>query len=253
MWWVRGRMGHARRSDAARHHARGWLAPSIALALVVVALALASCGSASTPSAATVLKNAQTHFDQTKSFHFTMSASHLGPNDPLAVESASGDVQRPDQLSTTATVHTAGFTLKEQLIIIGSQQWITNPITGGWQATDQFGGFLTIFDPDKGVGAVLTHMQQPSTPQSTKAGNTPCWQISGKAATSDVAAMVGVDGGDVNAGTTVDATVCIGQQDNELYSVTVTGAISTTDTARTTRTFMLSNFDKPVTIQPPTA
>ncbi|HEY7984117.1 MAG TPA: hypothetical protein VID73_08115, partial [Ktedonobacterales bacterium] len=49
----------------------------------------------------------------------------------------------------------------------------------------------------------------------------------------------------------VPTTVCIGMADDELYSVTLAGPISQTDTPQTTRTFTLTKFNQPVTITPP--
>lgn len=229
------------------HAARRTIARCSVLLLCALLLAVAACGAAP-PSAATLLKEAQTKFDQTKSFHFTLTAAHLGANDPLAITSASGDVQRPDELSTTATVVTAGFTISEKLIIIGQQQWITNPLTGAWETTNEYGGFATIFDAQNGVGAILVALQHPSTPQSSSSNNVPCWKIAG---TISASAVAGVVGSDITSAQSVPTTVCIGQKDSELCSVTLSGPITSTDTPQTTRTFTLSNFDHPVSIQPP--
>jgi hypothetical protein len=217
----------------------GWM--SLALATTLVALALSGCGT-STADAAALIKRAQT-----KSFHFVLSATHLGAADPLGVTYATGDVQRPDRLKATANATVGGFALSVRLIIIGQQQWF-DPGTGAYQPTTQFGNLLTIFDAQQGVGAVLLHMQQPSTPQDATSGNTPCWKISGKVDTSLLAAIVG---GSTLTGQTVQASVCIGKSDDELYLVTLTGAVTQSDTAQTVRTFTLSSFDQPVDIQPP--
>jgi hypothetical protein len=223
----------------------------IALALGAVGLlaALGACGtsSANGPSAATLLAQAQAKFNQTRTFHFTLTASHLGPNDPLAVSAAQGDVQRPDELSATATVITSGLTLDAKLVIIGQQEWFTTSITGT-QKTTQFASFLAIFDPQQGVGGILTRVQNPSAPQDATVGGRSCWKISGRAQTSDLAAIVG---GTVLPNKTVPASVCIGKADNELYSVTLSGPVTQTDTPQTSRSFTLSNFDQPVSIQPP--
>jgi hypothetical protein len=243
MWQARTHVGPSAHGMC-QAGARGALA---LLSLLVLVLAIAACGEAP-PSAATILKNAQTKFDQTKSFHFTLAASHLGDKDPLPITSATGDVERPDKLSASATVVTAGFTINEKLIVIGQQEWITNPLTGAWEADDDFSDFATIFDAQKGVGAILLALQQPSTPQSSKANNVPCWKITGSAPASSLAGVVGTG---TTATQAVPTTVCIGEKDNELYSVTLAGPITSTDTAQTTRTFTLSNFDQPVTIQPP--
>ena len=242
MWRVAQPRNPARRRTWERSIPIGWAGAALAAAL----LALAACG-ASAPDAATLLKNAQVKFDQTKSFHFVLNASHLGASDALGVTYAVGDVQRPDRLKAMATANVGGFALSVRLIVIGQQQWFDLG-TGTYQPTTQFGSFLTIFDAQQGVGAVLIHMQQPSTPQDAMSGNTPCWKVSGKVDTSLLAAIVGST---TLQGKTVQASVCIGKSDNALYSVTLAGAITQSDTAQTSRSFTLSGFDQPVDIEPP--
>ncbi len=243
MWRVARPRDPARRRTWERSIPIGWAGAALAAAL----LALAACG-ASAPDAATLLKNAQVKFDQTKSFHFVLNASHLGASDALGVTYAVGDVQRPDRLKATATANVGGFALSVRLIIVGQQQWLDLG-TGTYQPTTQFGSLLTIFDAQQGVGAVLIHMQQPSTPQDAASGNTPCWKVSGKVDTSLLAAIVGSS--TLPPGTTVQTSVCIGKSDNALYSVTLAGAITQSDTAQTSRSFTLSGFDQPVDIEPP--
>lgn len=230
--------------------ARARLASSPMALLVMAVIALAGCGGPATPDAATLLKGAQAKFDQTKSFHFVLDAAHLGASDPLPVTNAVGDVQRPDQLSAKATVVTQGLSFNVTLIIVGQQEWISDPLSGQYRSTTEFGTLLTIFDAQQGVGAVLRHMQQPSTPQDSSAGDAPCWKVTGKVATSDLAAIVG---GTVLPDATVPTSVCVGKSDNELYSVTLSGPVTGTDTPQTMRAFTLSKFDQPVSIQTPAA
>jgi hypothetical protein len=243
MWREARPRNPARRRTWERSIPIGWAGAVLVAAL----LALAACGAAP-PDAATLLKNAQVKFDQTKSFHFVLNASHLGASDALGVTYAVGDVQRPDRLKATANANVGGFALSVRLIVIGQQQWF-DPGIGTYQPTTQFGSFLTIFDAQQGVGAVLIHMQQPSTPQDAMSGNTPCWKVSGKVDTSLLAAIVGSS--TLPQGTTVQTSVCIGKSDNALYSVTLAGAVTQSDTAQTSRSFTLSNFDQPVDIEPP--
>jgi hypothetical protein len=212
-------------------------------------VAVAACGEAA-PDPTTLLKQAQSTFNQVQTLHFVLTTAHLGTSSGLTVTQATGDVQRPDRLSAQATAIVSGFTANVQLIIIGQQQWITNPLTGQFEKTNQYGSFLTIFDPQQGIGAALVDMQQPSTPQDTSANGRPCWKIYGKAPTSDLAAIVG---GSTATNQTVGVSVCIGKSDSELYTIEVDGVLTQGDTTQTTRTFTLSNFDQPVNIQPPAA
>ena len=229
---------------------RPGLRAALALALLAVCLvATAACESGpSTPSAASLLTQAQAAFAQLNSFHFALTAQNLGDTDPLPVTQATGDVQRPDQLSTTATVNSPLGPVQVQLIILGQQEWITDPLTGTFNPTTEYGGFLNIFDAQHGVGATLANLANPGTPQSSSAAAGACWKISGTLPASAIASVVN---GAAGSNASVPASVCIGKSDHELYSVTFSGAVSETDTAKTTRTFVLTKFNQPVTITPP--
>lgn len=217
--------------------------------LAACLLAAAACESGpSTPSAASLLAQAQSAFNQLSSFHFALTAQNLGDTDPLPVTQATGDVQRPDKLSTTATVNSPLGPVQVKLVILGQQEWITDPLTGTFNPTTQYGGFLNIFDAQHGVGAALANLASPGAPQSSTAAAGDCWKISGSLPASAIASVVN---GAAGSNASVPASVCIGKSDHELYSVTFSGAVSQTDTAKTTRTFVLTRFNQPVTITPP--
>lgn len=212
-------------------------------------LATAACESGpSTPSAASLLAQAQTAFAQLNSFHFALTAQNLGDTDTLPVTQATGDVQRPDKLSTTATVNSPLGPVQVKLIILGQQEWITDPLTGAFNPTTEYGGFLNIFDTQHGVGAALSSLQNPATPQSSTAAAGDCWKISGSLPASAIASVVN---GAAGSNASVPTSVCIGKSDHQLYSITFSGAVSQSDTAKTTRTFVLTKFNQPVTIAAP--
>jgi hypothetical protein len=215
---------------------------------VALALALAACSTSSGLDASAILTRAAAKFQATQSFHFALTAANLGANDPLPITAANGDVQRPDKLKASATANLAGFAVQTQLVIIGQSEWISNPLTGQFEPTQAYGNLLVIFDAQQGVGAILAHLLKPSAPVSSTSASGACWKISGTVSASDLAAVVG--GGDTT-GKAVPVSVCIGKNDDQLYSATLSGAVLASDTDKTTRTFVLSAFDRPVTIQPP--
>lgn len=223
-----------------------------AAALTALVLLLAACGGgAKAPDSATLLKNAQTKFNATSTFHFIMTVTNPGPVPPggYNINSASGDVQRPDKLSATATASIGFASADVKLIIIGSQEWITDPITQKFSPTTDFSSFLAIFDPTNGIGSLLGEVQSPSKASSGSANGASCWKVSGAVPPDKLTPIFG----SITATSPVPTTVCIDKTSNELDSVTLTGAITSGDTAQTSRTFYLSNFDKPVSIQPPAA
>jgi hypothetical protein len=213
-------------------------------------LLLAACGGP-TVNSATLLKGAQDKFNATQSFHFLMQADHLGAlsGTDIDVQKAEGDVARPDKLKASATIATSIISVDSQLILIGTQGWYTNPLTGKFEQTDQFNGFLVIFDPVKGIGAQLTALKNPSAPTDGSANGVPCWKISGTVPAESAAVYVGGQGvsGDI------PVTVCIGKDDGQLHEIILKGMLTAHDTDQTTRTIILSDFNKPVTIEPPSA
>lgn len=241
-------MGEMRAEGRWRQY-RCWRGPAGLVGLgLLVALVLAGCGAGTTAlTSAQILQKAQTTFNNTQSFHFVLTATHLGVNDPQPITSANGDVKRPDRLQATANTSVGGFNLSVRLVVIGQQAWL-DPGIGGFQPDNAYASFLQIFDPQQGVGSALVNMRQPSAPQDSTSNGTACWKISGQVSTSVVAAVVN---GDVLSNQTVPATVCIGKSDDNLYSIVLSGAVTQTDTAQTVRTFTLSKFNQPVTILAP--
>jgi lipoprotein LprG len=221
-----------------------------ATTLAAAVLALAACGgSTSTPTAADLLQKAQQKWAATTSLHFILTMQNAGSgsvNNPYPT-AAQGDVKRPDELSADSTVDVGIGAFNVKLIIVGSNEWFTNPLTGHYDTTNQFGSFLLVFDPNQGLGALLTKLQNPTKPADGSANGTPCWKISGTLAPSLLQPIFGP----ITATGPVPTTFCLGKDDDRLYSAIITGNVTTGDKASTVRTFYLSKFDETITITPP--
>src|SRR5215813_10160231 len=168
-----------RRPLAERRPSRsGGMLPAAALATAL--LLLAACGGSSV-SATDLLKKAQDKMVSINTLHFIMNVEKPGTGsieNPYAT-AAQGDVKRPDGLSATATVNVGIGSFTVQLIILGSNQWFTDPLTGKFEKTSGFESFLKIFDPQTGLGSLLTSLQGPSKPADGSANGTACWKVSG--------------------------------------------------------------------------
>ena len=244
-----------RQTDGTRWATKRGMRGSLALGLMIAlaALVLAGCNNPSLPSAASLLATAQQHFNDAKTFHFVMTADHLGSKpagDPglESLSAAEGDVQRPDKLNSSGTINFGGLTVTTKLIIVGQQAWYQNPLTGSFEEEDSFASFATLFDPTKGLGVALTSLRNPSLPSDGSANGTPCWKISGDVDTSTVGAILGSS---ISGAKAPHATLCIGKTDGRLYSIVLTGQLVPGDTDKTTRTIYFSKYDAPVNIQPP--
>lgn len=218
--------------------------------LATAVLALAACGDSSTSvTSAQLLQKAQTTWAATKSLHFVMTVNNPGSGtiDSPYPTAANGDVQRPDAMSANATVDISGISLSTKAVIVNGTGWYLVPIINQWQQTGDFNSFLLIFDSQKGLGALLTQLKNPTKAADGSANGVPCWKISG---TLDPALLKPLFG-DTTATAAVPTTFCIGKSDNRLYSAALTGVVTAGDKSNTLHTFVLSKFDETVTITPP--
>ena len=218
------------------------------LGLSGLMLLLAACGGTPPPDAHQLIKDAQAAIQHVTSYHFKLASENPGTGGNLPITGADGDIVVPDKLKANANVLVAGNSVQIQIIAIGNQQYIF--LFGAWQTTTGLLDPRTLSDPQTGVAAILGHIQNPSTPVDSSAGGRPCWNINGKL---DAQYLAGITGGGVPAGTTVDASTCIGKSDKLPYQIIIKGQATTGDTNKTVRTLTLSNFNEQVTIEAPVA
>src|SRR5690349_43180 len=94
------------------------------LLMVLGMLALAACGGGggdNTPSAKSLIQDAQKAINTDSTFHFKLKTDHPGTPSAgtLAINTADGDVKRPDRLKGTATVSMGGPEFGVEFIGIG--------------------------------------------------------------------------------------------------------------------------------------
>ena len=218
---------------------------------VFIPLLLAACGgSTSIPDAHQLISKAQTAIKAVTSYHFKLMTAHPGTGATLTILQAEGDIAVPDKLKANATALVLGSNAQVQIIAIGNQQYITDPITQQWHSTTGLINPRTLSDPQMGVAAILGHIQNPSTSSDTTVtvNGTPCWNVNGKL---DPTYLSGITGGGAPAGTMDAVTACIGKSDNLPYLIRITGIAAAGDIASTTRTFTLSKFGESISITPP--
>ncbi|MDQ6659624.1 MAG: LppX_LprAFG lipoprotein, partial [Chloroflexota bacterium] len=121
-------------SQSARFH-------SIMLAYILLSLSLlltlASCGgdSGSTPDAHKLISDAQVAIQKVTSYHFNLQADNPGAAGSFTITKADGDIQTPDKLKANATALVLGNAVQVQVVAIGNQQYVTDPLTNSWQKT----------------------------------------------------------------------------------------------------------------------
>ncbi len=202
------------------------------------------------PTTQQLLSNLQKNFRVVKTFHVLMQVQNAGTaqSDQIQIRSANGDVLMPDKVKAQATVILSGQSVTVNLISVGANQFITDPITGQWRQVKGVLDPRTLTNPDTGIISLISKVHNVSVPTTDAINTVPCWHIQGQLAAQDLAFLTG---GGMPAGTQLQTSACIGKGDNLPYLVTVTGQATPSDTAQTSRSFLLSNYNQNVTINPP--
>ena len=241
-------MGRNRTPSPGRDHQPGIFLffHSPLMSLLGLMLLLAACGGTPPPDAHQLIKDAQAAIQRVTSYHFKLVTDNPGTGGTLPITSADGDILVPDKLKANANALLLGNSVQVQIIAIGNQQYIF--LLGTWQTTTGLLDPRTLSDPQKGVAAILGHIQNPSTPSDSSVGGRSCWNINGKL---DPLYLAGITGGGAPAGTTDDVSTCIGKSDKLPYQIIIKGQAATGDTSKTVRTLTLSNFGEQVTIEAP--
>ncbi len=120
------------------------------LMLVVLLLVGAACAPAPrelTPRE--VLDRAADELDKANTAHFTLEQQNGSVQLAAGVQivNAEGDVQRPDKLRMKFTLRLAGFSAESQLIAVGEDLFLTNPLSGQWQKAPAATGAPRVLDP----------------------------------------------------------------------------------------------------------
>jgi len=160
----------------------------------------------------------------------------------VELRSATGQYAAPDSSQAVLEAAIGGLTIELATIAIGETSWLTNPLTGGW---DEYTGSRAfnpaiIFDPELGWKPLLT--TDLSDAAYTVDGDT--YLVTGTAAGARVEVLT--------AGLVESQPVDIAFEiDRETSLVTRMEFSTTGETGVTIWVLELSEFDEPVSIDPP--
>jgi hypothetical protein len=202
------------------------------------------------PTAQQLLTALQKNFRTVNSFHVVMNVQNPGPvrQGQVQIRTANGDIVMPDKVKAQATITLSGQAVTVNLISIGSNQFITDPITGQWRVIKGVLDPRTLTNPNTGILSLISKVQNVSDPVSDTVNGVPCWRVKGQLNAKYLAFFTG---GGVPAGTMLQTNACIGKSDALLYQLIVTGEAAPGDTAQTARTFDISHYNEQVTITAP--
>jgi hypothetical protein len=210
---------------------------------------LAGCGEPA-PSATSLLQEAQAHFAAAQSFHvlyLVEEAQRLTRSDVFSLARADGDIERPDKLSATVNALTPSGALSgAKLVVIGGQGWLANPQTDQYQRDDDVVPFARFFDPQTGLGALLTQIEQPTPTQGYK----DIWITSGSVPADTLSAILPQLAGHTDP---VHIQVDVSRSDHQLIALNLTGMLFPGESSAYSHLFSFSRFGAPVRIQPPSS
>lgn len=202
------------------------------------------------PTTQQLLTALQKNFRAVNSFHVILQVQNPGQvtADQVQIRSANGDVIMPDKVKAQATVILSGQSVSVNLISVGDNQYITDPITGQWRVIKGVLDPRTLTNPDTGIISLVGKVQNVSQPVSDVVNNIPCWRVTGQLDAKNLAFFTG---GGVPAGTMLQTTAYIGKGDSLPYRLSVVGMASADDSSQTARTFDISNYNEVITISAP--
>jgi LppX_LprAFG lipoprotein len=202
------------------------------------------------PTSQQLLTALQKNFRGVSSFHVVLKVDN--PGNPTAsqvqIRAANGDVVMPDKVKAQATVILSGQSITVNLISVGDQQFITDPITGQWRIVKGMLDPRTLTNPDSGITSLISKAQNVSQPVEDTVNGVSCWRVTGQL---DAKYLAFFTGGGIPAGTMLQTSTCIGKADSLPYQLIVKGQAAVGDTTTTTRTFSISNYNENVNIAAP--
>jgi hypothetical protein len=229
------------------------------LAALIGALALAAgCGgggqkatptTGALPAAGEILSRVVDRVATVKSFHFRLEHENGLSSIPLDLKlrTAEGDVQVPGRIQAKLDAEAGGALLRVEVIGIEDKAWMTNPFSREWQELPKGTTISAIFDPAGGIQAVARSLQDVSVAGVENVGGSDTYLLEGKVDSGVLKAAAPI----AEPGLTVTVKLWVDVEDYTIRQVRLEGPFAPGEPANIVRILHLSNFDEPVSIEPP--
>lgn len=216
--------------------------------LLAALLLLTGCTSSSAPklTATDILTKSYDAMQAAKSFHFELTHSTGGTSvgSGITMTKAAGDIATPDKLSAKITGSLMGATVDVTLISVGGKAMMSNPLSGKMETVPDTFKVLSVFDPGKGIAAIVKGMTNASLEAEEKVGDVLCYHLKGDISKPALAPITGTTAKDG----TVAAEVWIAKDTTLVQQVKITGKLSESEKDGIVRTLALSAYNKDVSI-----
>lgn len=231
------------------------------IAAIIGVLILVGCGGntgkkavpSPTPvTAQGLLQAASTRFEQINTVHFSLSVDGnvtLDSGGTIKLHGADGDLKRPDSAEAKANVSFLGANLSISLVTIGTNQYMTNPISGSWEKAPSGLGYdpAVLFDKNQGISHVLTNLQNPTIAGTDTINGQDSYHITATVKKADAQPIAG---GALNSDT-LPIDLWIGKQNKDILKLILHDSGGAGGNSATTWTLLLTKQNEPVTINKP--
>jgi hypothetical protein len=228
---------------------------------IIGLFSLISCGGSAvkqvTPSptpvtAQSVLDQASQQFESVNSLHFELQVDGSVPldqNGTIKLHSASGDLKRPNSAKAKAKVTFLGANLSIDMVSVGSDQYITNPVSGKWEKAPSDLGYdpAVLFDDNQGIAHVLKNVQSPTIAGSDNVDSKDAYHIKGTVRKQDVQPIAG---GAINSDT-VPVDIWVDKQTHDVLKLVLHDTGASGGNSENTWTLLLTKQNEDVTIDKP--
>ncbi len=142
-----------------------------------------------------------------------------------------------------------GANLSIDMISVGNQQYITNPVTGNWEKAPSDLSFnpAVLFDPNQGIAHVIRQIQNPTIVGTDNVNGTDAYHITGTVNKQDVEP---ISGGAIGA-SSIPVDIWVAKDTHNVDKLVLHDAGTNGGNSETTWTLLLSQQNQPVTINKP--
>jgi hypothetical protein len=224
------------------------------LFLACLLAGLAGCGGGAeqpTVDAKAVLTAAVGPMKALKTFHFTydvVKPKNAKPVEGTEIVRIVGDVTMDGRMNATIDLLQRSVPLQLAFIADGATHYVQDPTSQKWQSIAAEYSPVGKVNLNAGAIQILEQITQPTYDGVEKVDGVECYRIKGSVAASAVASIAGV----VTTSQDFAAKLWVGTEDSLVRRIELVGAASADEDVKTLRVIVLSKFDEPVTISPPT-
>ncbi len=184
-----------------------------------------------------------------ESFHFRLhherGRMELLPG--LMIEEAEGDVVKPDKLFITYNASIGErMHIRGSVITLGDAGYVTNPITGNWEAGPPGVSSAGFFDPSAGINSMMSDVTGVQLLERAGDGR-PNHRLRGTLPAESLAPLVGK----TVEGSVVEVELTIDPLRSHLIEARFSGKVTPSDSADTVRLITLSAFNEAISIKAP--